>query len=315
MITVYSNIIEYLNDWNSLLPAADGTHEKRARYINKHIAPCLGDIRLNQYKQEHPTQLSQYLFNDPNTTEDVAFSVLRTFRQAMNHAQEIMLIRDSFCDSLYLPYKSNPAIRVYSSQEISDIFDVLDHDEIGNFFKLIYYAGLLRSEARGIRISDIDIPGRTLHIRQRLFGHYFNEQHTTVLENRQHIRDIYLSDRAMTVVLNELERHKMKKEKSYCKDNGEDILFINKNGHPITHACIQQATRVIQNLTGISDFSAHSLRYSAADAALKAGASEKDVQDYFGYLNLSNIYSLKSKFYCEDYYDNQCMRRINPIYL
>lgn len=316
MITVYNSIIEYLNAWNLSLSVSDRTKGIQARYINKLIAPCLGTIQLNQYNEGHLYQLRRYLFDNPDMTEGVAFAVLRTFRRAMKHAQEISLIRDSFCDSLYLPLLENRAIRVYTPEEISAIFDILEYEELGNFFKLIYYAGLLRSEARGIRISDIDIPNRTLHIRRRLYGNCLSNQYTTALENRQHIRDIYLSDSAMAAILDELKRRKEKKAKPYCRNDGEGALFINRSGNPITQSIILNTMHIIQEISGISDFSTLSLRYSAADAALKAGASEKDIQDFLGCLQLSTIYRMKSKFYCEgENYDNQYRRRINPIYL
>lgn len=299
MITIFSTIHEYLIYWNS--PActpcnSDRMRVDRARYIRKYYAPCLGSVCLNKYCQNHVYQLRHFLDDDPNTSEVMSFIVLRVFRQAMTHAKEHLFISDAYCDSLYLPYIMDSKVHIYTPDNIKAIFSAIEYELLCNYYKLIYFTGITSSEARALRLTDIDLDNRIIHIRQRILGKTRRTHNIEALQDHQRIRDIYLSDAALDCVKDELERHRIKISKPFWKDTGQNLLFTYRNGAPVTDSYLAQTKKVIEVITGIENFSTLSLRYTAADAALKAGASEKTLQDFLGFVSLRYIFRMKDKF-------------------
>ena len=306
MITIYSTIHEYLLHWNESPSFSSRMRTDRARYIRKYFAPCLGSVRLDQFNSDHVWRLHRYLSDDPNTSETMSFIVLRVFRQAMSYAKEHLLIRDSFCDSMYLPYILDTKARIYTPEEINAIFSAIEYELLCNYYKLIFYTGILSSEARALRLSDIDLPNRQLHIHQRIYGKTRTGHYIAPLENNQHFRDIYLSDGALSVVQDELNRNQEKRSKPFWKDTGENLLFTYRNGAPISDTYLGQTRKLVELITGISDFCTLSLRYTAADAALMAGATEKDLQDFLGFTSLRYVFRMKNKFIKETHNGNHC---------
>ena len=298
MITIYSTIHEFLVYWNGPVASphfTDRMRTDRSRYIRKYFDPCLGSIRLDEFSVEHVWKLRRRLSDDPDTSETMSFIVLRIFKQAMNYAKERLLIKDSFCDSIYLPYILDSKVRIYSPKEISAIFSAVEYELLCNYYKLIFYTGLTSSEARALRLTDIDIPNRMLHIRQRIYGKCRTGHYIEALTDQQQIRDIYLSNAALACTEDELLRNRDRRSKPFWKDTGENLLFTYRNGSPISDTYLAQTRKVVEMITSISYFNTLALRYTAADAALKAGATEKDIQDFLGFTSLRYTYRMKHK--------------------
>ena len=299
MITKYSTIHEYLLFWNSpscTSLSSDRLRTDRARYIRKYLAPCIGSVCLNRYSENHLYKLRRFLEDDTETSEVMGFIVLRTFRQAMTFAEENMYIFNAFLDDLYIPYIMDRKIRLYTPAQITSLFSAIEYELLCNYYKLIYYTVMTSAEARALRVSDIDIENRTLHIRQRIYGKARHSHSIKPLIDPQQARDIYLSYEAMACVLDELRRREERCLKPFWKDTGQDLLFTYRNGGPITDSYLAQTRKTVEAITGIKDFSTLSLRYSAANAALKAGASEKTIQDMLGFTSLRYVFRMKDKF-------------------
>ncbi|MGN0672022.1 MAG: hypothetical protein ACI4KE_05250, partial [Anaerovoracaceae bacterium] len=173
----------------------------------------------------------------------------------MTYAEENMYIFNAFCDNLYIPYILDRKIRLYTSSEISSLFSAIEYELLCNYYKLIYYTVISSAEARALRVCDIDLENRTLHIRQRIYGKTRHNHSIKPLDDPQQARDIYLSDEAMACVLDELKRREEKCSKQFWKDTGQNLLFTYRNGAPITDSYLAQTRRTVETITGIKDFS------------------------------------------------------------
>lgn len=216
--------------------------------------------------------------------------------QAMTFAEENMYIFNAFLDDLYIPYIMERKIRLYTPAQITSLFSAIEYELLCNYYKLIYYTVMTSVEARALRVSDIDIENRTLHIRQRIYGKARHNHSIKPLEDPQQARDIYLTDEAMACVLDELRRREERCLKPFWKDTGQDLIVTYRNGGPITDSYLAQTRKTVEAITGIKGFSTLSLRYFASNAALKAGASEKTIQDLLGFTTLRYVFRMKDKF-------------------
>ena len=136
---------------------------------------------------------------------------------AMTFAEENMYIFNAFLDDLYIPYIMERKIRLYTPAEISSLFSAIEYELLCNYYKLIYYTVMTSAEARALRVSDIDIENRTIHIRQRIYSKARHSHSIKPLTNPQQARDIYLSDEAMVCVLDELRRREERCLKTFLE--------------------------------------------------------------------------------------------------
>lgn len=298
MITIISTVHEYMLYWNSpeCSPLfSDRMREDQERYITRYIAPCIGNVHLNEFDSSHVRMLSMHL-SESGLSEAMQFIVLRVFRQAMMHAHRHYRINKSFCDSLYLPVIMDIKVRIYTPEQVVAIFDALKCELMCNYYKLIFYTDIQSMEARALRVSDIDLPNDVMHIRQRIYGKTLNASYVKKIENPQQKRDIYLTPQVKAIIEDELIRRHRKEKSSIWNDTGQDLLFVYYNGNPVTDTYNRQTRILVEAITGIPDFCTLALRYTAADAALKAGASEKVIQDMLGFTSLRYIERVKDKF-------------------
>jgi len=69
-------------------------------------------------------------------------------------------------DGLRQPKADRTTRRALTAQETSAVLEVIDTSADGLLLAILYYAGLRRGEALGLRWSDIDFPARTLRVEQ-----------------------------------------------------------------------------------------------------------------------------------------------------
>ena len=298
MITINSTIHEYMLYWNTpeCSPLfSDRMRSERIRYVNRNIAPCIGRVPLKSFTDAHTKKLRVHLM-DSGLSEAMQFIILRVFRQAMIHAKNHGIILNSGCDSLYLPYILDSAVRIYSPEEVNSIFNALEYEPFGNYYKLIYFTGIQSMEARALRLSDIDLDHGILHIVQRIYGKTLRDSYIEQIDDPQQRRDIYLTSDSKAIILDEMHRRHEKTLKPCWRETGDNLLFVYKNGSPVTDNYNRKTRILIESVTGIHNFCTLSLRYTAAEAALNDGASEKTIQDILGFTSLRYVYRVKNKF-------------------
>ena len=298
MIGINSTIHEYMFYWNTPECSPLFTQrmrDDRLRYINRNIAPCIGLVRMKDFTSSHVRKLRLHLA-DSGLSEAMQFIILRVFRQAMLHAKNHCIILDSCCDRLYLPYIFDSEVRIFTPEEINLIFASLEHQLLGNYYKLIYFTGMQSMEARALRLCDIDLANSILHVEQRIYGKTLRDSYIEPISDPLQRRIIYLTDESKAVILDEMQRRKRKTLRASWRETGQDLLFVYNNGSPITDNYNRQTRILIEAITGIKNFNTLSLRYTAADAALNTGATEKVIQDILGFKSLRYVYRMKNKF-------------------
>ena len=158
----------------------------------------------------------------------------------------------------------------------------IDADSLRTFVLLLYGAGLRRGEACRLKIEDVDLYRSLLHIKGTKF---FKTRIVPISTS--------LSPVLKTFVAKYSARHSR---------NGEDLLFSQKDGTPLTDAVITEAFRRLRTLAGIRrDGGArnqprlHDLRHSAAvhrvTSWYRSGADLNDLlpklATYLGHKDLS----------------------------
>lgn len=289
MITKYSSLPDYLNYWNSKYATPLSSvplRKERDRSMRKYLIPATENLFLDNLSSEAIMAVRRKLESAKGMTDTTLFILLRILRQALQYAYEQMLICNRYEEDLFSPTPARGRAVTYKPGEIQAIFTALRNHPLGNYYRLIYFVGLRECEAKAIRISDID--DDIIHIRRKMAK---DGTVSELMDTRR--RDIRLSSLAKATIEETIAIHEKRKTNPSWKKSGNDLLFTDTKGNPISCTRITDVRKLITIVTGIKDFSAAALRYTAIEAALSSGLSEKAVQDYFGYSRLSYVYSVE----------------------
>lgn len=127
--------------------------------------------------------------------------------------------------------------------------------------------GLRASELLGLRLSDMDLHGRTLYVRRLKNG--FSTSHPLLAQEVKIIR-AWLRER-----------------KQFRGAETTDWLFLSRTGGPLTR---QQFYNIIRKLGGKTEISVcshpHMLRHACGYALADRGVDTRLIQDYLGHRNI-----------------------------
>lgn len=162
---------------------------------------------------------------------------------------------------------------VLSVEEIDAMIAAIprDKDEAlrnETIIETLYGSGLRVSELVGLRISRISLADEAMIVEGK--------------GNKQ--RMVPLSPRAIELIAQYLEQ----RGSLAIKPSGEDILFLNRRGAPLSRVMVFYIIRDLAEMAGISKtVSPHTLRHSFATHLLEGGANLRAIQEMLGHESIS----------------------------
>ena len=134
------------------------------RALGKRVLPEFGHMRLSELRRIDVQDFADRLLaegHDPSTILNTLDPLRAIFRRAIQREQ----VAVSPCANLDLPKPQGKRDRIASPDEARTLLDALPDGDRA-LWATAFYAGLRRGELRGLRWSDIDLPGRELHVRR-----------------------------------------------------------------------------------------------------------------------------------------------------
>jgi integrase/recombinase XerD len=219
--------------------------------------------------------LTEYLTmrrNNDNIDPRTAAKAVSALRSFFRFAMDERLVKDNPAFLLESPRRKARLPEVMDREVVEKLLDKVDTSTLFGkrdrcLFELIYSAGLRVSEAAGLNIRDIDIPGGTAKVK----GKGNKERITPFGEEAAEKLAEYLRD---------------VRPKLAGKTNKTQALFIGKNGKRLSRKGIWKNYAKSAALAGVSSH-LHALRHSFATALLKGGADLRSVQELLGHADLS----------------------------
>lgn len=154
----------YLKEWHKTYneKKAETTKELYEMYINVHIVPAIGHMKLRDilgfHIQEFYNKLGKTLSD--NTILKIHSLLNRAFKDAVRNK----FIRDNPCEAVNLPKKTTPKYVILKEEEVIKLLTITNGtvDEI--FIMLAALVGLRRGEICGLKWQDIDFENQTITI-------------------------------------------------------------------------------------------------------------------------------------------------------
>lgn len=321
MAEMRSKLIEELINDGKCLPDCD--NPSFASYLGKHIerrpdiAPTTRDgynhmyykymkpyfealnIGISNILPDHLTDYYKYLVEEcglsPNTVK--------------KHHQLIHVCLNTACDNGYI--KRNPADNAmkpkciyyegtpYQSDELKKLLEVAEGTVLEAPIYFAVYFGLRRSEALGVRWSDIDFTNGKINIcntvtRQKVDGK-FKAVESDKMKSKTSRRAYYFLGEEGKQHLDRLKRIKEKQD-GYCRlsDEYKDFVCVNELGELLKPDYITSAFSKLLKKNGLRHIRFHDLRHScitllASDSSIPI----KNIQHFAGHASIettSKIY-------------------------
>ena len=156
----------YMQEWYDAYKKGEisaSTKRSYANAINNHIAPYIGDKQMRAVTDIDLQKVVNRLAKKSNTLIGDTYNILKNvFAHAYAHGS----IDRNPAVSLVRPKATKNERRALTPEETAAAMSVIETHEHGLLLALLYYAGLRRGEALGLRWEDVNFSSRTLHVRR-----------------------------------------------------------------------------------------------------------------------------------------------------
>jgi integrase len=281
-------LAEFLEEWirDYVEPNLSAKTVEWYRYIaNNHLIPGLGNIPLIQLRPEH---IAQYLRAKRSNQNLGGFKPLSnqtikhqytTLHAALQCAVWLGKLMQNPADKIKPPKVERPTRRYWTKAESDQFLEAIKDSPYHAYFYSLLYTGARRNELLGLKWSDINLFGATIHIAHSKTGRG---------------RTVELPP-SCALVLGEYKKKRAVEMMLLGKAlTDDDSVFTYADGKPFQPSGVSHAFIKLVRQTGMKPIRLHDLRHSHASIMLEKGIHPKVVQERLGHSSVQvtlDIYS------------------------
>jgi integrase len=293
-------VSDYLSEWlpahaltKDLKPSTIDSYKEKISYVSNHT---LGQMQLQLVK---PIDIKRFYSDlltkggvnktglSKRTVEFVGTLLKKAFRDAMT---EYGLRGDSPAEHIAIPRPRHTETKIWSSDEMSRLINVIRQDRYGRMFVVQSATGARRGEMLGLRWSDIDleIGVITFHTnRVKVHGGMVEHSLKSGLSKRVTI------DPATVLLLKE---HRVKQKEDRLRAGSRwldaDYVFPNVFGGPLNPSNMARYWKAIIEQANVTYIKPHALRHTHATLLLEAGVPAHVVAERLGHKDVTTTFKV-----------------------
>lgn len=288
-------VAKYLEEWLQAKETAGRREATMAQYLvyaKLYLTPHLGHLRLNELRAVHVDKMLAQLELEGKGLP-TRHRVLAALSSALGMAEKRRLVSANVCRQVEIAPERTPKRPVYDANSLAVFLSQGSQDRLAVLWRLYAVLGLRRGEAIGLKWSDIDLDGGSLHI-DRSLGTVDGKLTWGPPKSESGRRTVVLD--ASTVAGLRSHRASQNVEKLALGAGYSDIglVFAREDGAPLRPEWVTRRFHALTTEAKLPSIHLHDLRHSAASLALQAGVAMKVVSENLGHSTLgitADIYS------------------------
>ena len=290
---------------NSIKLSTKGSYDL---YINKHIVPAIGNIKLSSLRPE----MIQKLYNEKSENGRLdgkgglnpkyIKNIHNMLHEALEQAVTNGIISLNATKATVLPKQTKKEMRVLSADEQKGLLSVISTERHGLIITLALATGMRLGELLGLQWKDIDFNKRSLSIsrtvnRLKNFDDTIESKTSLVTSDpktKSSIRLIPINDNILHELTLLNKAQKSERLSIGANYENQDFIFATQVGKPLDPRYVQDVFKRLIKKADINDANFHCLRRTFATRALEANVPAKIVSEILGHSSVGITLDLYS---------------------
>lgn len=262
---------EYLDDVQARL--RPGTYTNRKSYITNRILPRWGTMKVIDITPRAVRMWQNTLLEDDGLRGSTKASINTIFSMVLEYGVKYAgLATNPVKKTRFVVPRQPKKMQIWTREQYAKFRDSIKSVEYGMIYDLMYWSGMRRGEAIGLRWGNIDMSKGIVHVRENSTQNDGPQLPKTPASER----DIALPEK----ILEELGRYK---ERQYKPEPLDHLFSISVN--VLTNNFRIMAKRV----EGLPRIRLHDLRHSHASMLIDMGFSPQAVADRLGHTDTTMV--------------------------
>jgi integrase len=246
------------------------TLEGYKRYIEKHINPVLGKIKLCELK---PLHIQNYYNKEREKgySEKTILQQHRILHRAFKKAVADGMLSKNPCDFVDAPSPVEYEPTIYTEEQFITLLDKLQGHRMEAIILIAGMCGLRRGELLGLRWEDIDLEKEILHVRKNVVPTTTEGIIEKNPKTKKSARTITIPS-AIIPILKELR--------------GIGRLYTKLDGSDYNPGSVSRIFKQFLKDNGLPHIRLHDLRHFNGTMMLRHGVTEREASSRLGHSNL-----------------------------
>ena len=282
-------VSEFVDPWLSGLQNSGLRHTTLRGYrsaMRNYVIPDIGAMQLQQIRTTDLDAMYASLLRRGLSLMTVHHAH-RILSKMLTDAERIGIVernvaRMASAPSLTTARARGPEMKVWTPDELAVFLASIAGNRNEALFRLMALTGIRRSEAVGLRWSDIALERRRMTVNQAATV-IDGEEYIEAPKSRRSRRVIDLDDETVAV----LQRHRVRQAELYLRlgvsASASGRVFTNEIGDPIRPGSVGQAFLRLVRAVELPEIRLHDLRHTHASHLLMAGTNIKVVSERLGH--------------------------------
>ena len=268
-------------------------------YYKGHIAPCLGDEKLQKIERRRILAFQKNL-SESNLSIRTCNNILKILKIILNDAVTDEVIMKNPAEGIKSLKEINAKAaetyhRALTEQEQKDFMQEMEKDYYYEFVAFLLCTGMRFGEAAALTWSDIDYKQNVIHVTKTATFNEDNTRTTGTPKSESGKRDIPLNDTIRGI----LARQRKKQSIVISIDKEENRVFVSVYGKMVDNCTVNRAitsalSRLEEQGKTIEHFTLHALRDTFATRYIEQGGSPQTLKTILGHSSLAMTMDLYS---------------------
>ena len=258
------------------------SHQTYRGYIDHHIKPYIGDIRLNKLASLDLQKLYKRLLGSGRVerlesekqSKGLSPKTVRNINQvissALTFAKEQKLIISNPTDGCALPKLEHREMQTLTAEQLTAFLREAKESGVYEMYYIELATGLRRGELLGLKWDDVDLEQGIIHIRRQV-ARIIGEIVEAPLKTKNSYRTVSIEVDAVGILMQQK-----------AKSHGQ-YVFPSPTGGPISPDSVLHMLHRVLDRAGLPRIRFHDLRHTFSTLAFQNGVDVKTVSGMLGH--------------------------------